>query len=128
MAETMTLEQLRAENPELFASIAQNGAAMERQRIQDINDLTAPGYESMAQQAIADGTSAMDFHKAVIKAQREKGGAFLDARKKETDPAEQVKGGASEDNDASDEARMAAEAKEIAALAAQMNSGNETMY
>ena len=65
----ITMQQLQAENPGLL-----NEAIMaERQRVQDIDDLTLPGYEQMAADAKRNGTSAMDFQKQIVKAQREKG-------------------------------------------------------
>lgn len=93
----MTPEQLLSENPALYNSIMQAGGEQERQRLQDIDDLTPAGYEAMAQEAKENGTSAMEYHKAIIRAQREKGQRFLAQRRAETEPAAQVTGGASED-------------------------------
>lgn len=80
-AETMeikeiTAEMLRSENAALYEQIMQSGASQERERIQDIDDLTLAGYEEMAKDAKKNGTSAMDFQKAIVRAQREKGQAF----------------------------------------------------
>lgn len=118
----ITMEQLRTENPNLLAQVV----AAERQRVQDIDDLTMPGYEQMAAEAKRNGTSAMDFQKAVVKAQREKGPAFMAARQQEVAPAAQVTGG--EPNDAkTTEEELAAYVKEMTAYAAQA-AGNESMY
>lgn len=116
----ITLEQLRTENPALHSQIMQAGAEQERERIQEIDDLTPAGYEEMAAQAKANGTSAMDFHKQIVKAHKEKGQAFLAQRKTETAPAAKVKGGASDDKTAEQE--MEAHAKEMAALAKEQRA------
>nr|DAW25063.1 MAG TPA: Putative ATP dependent Clp protease [Caudoviricetes sp.] len=93
----VTIEQLRSENPALYNSIMQAGGEQERARMQEIDDLTPVGYEQMAAEAKQNGTSAMDFHKQIVKAQREKGQQFLAQRKVETEPANSVKGGSAED-------------------------------
>ena len=129
----LTLEELRAQNPALYASIVSAGSEDERKRIQDIDDLTPAGadYEKMAAQAKADGTSALDFHKQIVKAQRDKGAQFLANRQKETAPAAQVPGSAAEDSDKPDttEQQIQANAKEIAEMAkAQRGAVDGTMY
>lgn len=127
----LTLEELRAQNPALFASIVSVGSEDERKRIQDIDDLTPVGYEEMAVKAKADGTSALDYHKQIVKAQREKGAQFLADRQKETAPAAQVPGSAAEDSDKPDstEQQIQANAKEIAEMAkAQRGAVDGTMY
>ena len=73
----LTAAQLASENPQLMASIRETAMQAERERMQDIDDLTTPGYEQMATEAKKSGMSAMDFHKAVVKAQREKGAQFM---------------------------------------------------
>ena len=93
----MTPEQLRSENQALYNSIMQAGEAQERQRLQDIDDLTPAGYDGMAQEAKANGTSAMDYHRAIIKAQREKAQRFIAQRTAETAAASAVQGGASDE-------------------------------
>ena len=118
----LTLEQLQAENPELANSIMKAGAEQERQRLQDIDDLTPNGYEEMARDAKQSGMTAMDFHKAIIKAQREKGQKFLEARKEETAPAANVRGEASEDKANANE-DMDAFAKEMANFAKAARQG-----
>lgn len=79
----LTAAQLASENPQLMASIRETAMQAERERMQDIDDLTTPGYEQMATEAKKSGMSAMDFHKAVVKAQREKGAQFMQSRKGE---------------------------------------------
>ena len=51
----------------------------------------------MAAEAKKNGISALDFHKQIVKAQREKGQQFLAQRRKETEPANSIEGGASEE-------------------------------
>ena len=115
---TMTLESFQAEYPELHEQIMQAGAQQERERIQDIDDLTPVGYEEMAEKAKAEGTSAIDFHKAIVKAQKQKGKDFLDSRKKETAPSASIAGGEPGDNDGANLSQQIEDtAKEIAAFA-----------
>lgn len=123
----ITLEQLKAENAALFEEIALVGAQNERERIQEIEDLTAPGYEQMAAAAKADGTSALDFHKQMVKAQREKGSEFLTQRRQETRPAAQITGGAAEDG-RSEQEELQRYAKEMAQLSAGRRSMDGGMY
>ena len=127
-----TVEQLRAENPGLYNSVMQEGANQERERIQEIDDLTPAGedYAQMAAQAKESGMSAMEFHKAVVKAHKQKGQTFLQQRAQETTPAAQIPGGAAEDGDGKgEEAQMADFAKEMAALAKEQRGALEdSMY
>ena len=113
----MTPEQLRSENASLYDSIMQAGGAQERQRLQDIDDLTPAGYEAMAREAKENGTSAMDYHKAIIKAQREKGQQFIAQRAAETAAASMIRGGASEESAGGAEQEISANAKEVAEYA-----------
>nr|DAW22852.1 MAG TPA: Putative ATP dependent Clp protease [Caudoviricetes sp.] len=113
----MTPEQLRSENAALYDSIMQAGGAQERQRLQDIDDLTPAGYEAMAREAKENGTSAMDYHKAIIKAQREKGQQFIAQRAAETAAASSIRGGASEESAGGAEQEISANAKEVAEYA-----------
>jgi len=92
----ITLEALRAENPALLGEIEAAAVKAERERLDEIDALTLPGYEDMAAKAKADGLSAVEFQKQIVAAQKQKGKNFLDARKAETEPAEAVKGDASE--------------------------------
>lgn len=120
----ITMDQLRAENPELL----NQAIAAERQRVQDIDDLTLPGYEQMAAEAKKNGTSAMEFQKMVVKAQREKGNDFMKNRTKETGASANVTGGASDDHDGDDEAEMKAFLKEMAEYSAEARAASEGMY
>ena len=75
----------------------------------------------MAAQAKANGTSAMDFQKQVVAAQKKKGNDFLEARRKETAPAQDVTGGEPNDNGKSAEKEITDAAKDIAEYAKQYN-------
>ena len=90
----ITREQLCAENPALAEEIRNSAIQAERERIEEIDALTDPGYEAMAEEAKRTGMSAMDYQKAIVKAKKEKGPAWLNARKQETAPAAQVRGDA----------------------------------
>lgn len=125
----ITGEQLMQERPDLFNALNEAGAKAERERMQEIDELTPPGYEEMAAEAKKNGESAMDYHKRVVKAQREKATEFLEKRNKETAGSKEVTGGATSDLDG-DEAKMIDEhAKEIAAYAkAYHDAGAGTMF
>ena len=125
----ITKEALKNENPELFSTVTEEAVKAERQRIQDITDLTIEGYEELAEAAKADGTSVMEFQKKLAAAQREKRKKFLTDRKNELSAAEKVKGGAHTDNDDSDDTKADAYAKELAGYAKEF-AGNsyESMF
>ena len=89
----INVDQLRAENPALLEQIQQSALSAERQRIEDIDALTLPGYEDMAENAKKTGISAMDFQKQIVAAQKKKGAEYLEGRKKDAEPAKQVGGG-----------------------------------
>ena len=122
----ITREQLLADNPALADEIAQRAIADERQRIQDIDDLTMQGYEEMAAKAKADGTSALDFQRQVVKAQREKGKNFMEQRKAELEVTQKVTGGAAEDTDT--QAKQKAEEKEINDFADSIAAAARDVY
>jgi len=123
----INLDQLRADNPALVDEIVQGAVSAERQRIEDIDALTLPGYEAMAEQAKANGTSAMDFQKQVVQAQKQKGKDFITNRQKETAPAANVPG-ASAQSGKSEEQEIMDNAKEIAAYAQEISNRNESMF
>lgn len=124
----INLDQLRADNPALFDQIRQDAVSAERQRIEDIDALTLPGYEAMAAEAKANGTSAMDFQRQVVQAQKQKGKDFITNRQQETAPAANVPGAAAPSGK-TEEQEMLDNAKEIAAYAQEFsNSNNESMF
>lgn len=120
----ITMEQLQAENPALLNA----AIAAERQRVQDIDDLTLPGYEQMATEAKRNGTSAMDFQKMLVKAQREKGSTYMQQRQQETKPAANVQGGDPGQHDMTAEEEIKAYAKEMSGYAAQAMANDSGMY
>ena len=118
----LTMEELREGNPALYEQVRQEAVESERNRQEEIDSLTMPGYEELASKAKADGTSAMDFHKQVIAAMKQKGNDFLAARTAETTPAQQVAGGEPKEQD--DEDRKFQEAvKDVAAYAETFSAG-----
>ena len=124
----ITLDQLRSENPALFAQAQQEAVKAERQRIADIDALTMEGYEAMAEEAKSNGTSALDFQKQVVAAQKQKPKDFIANRQKETAPAANVPGGAA-DGGKSNEQEILDNAKEIADFAKEFSaSNNESMF
>lgn len=124
--ENTTVEQLKDANPALLASIQQAAITAERDRLSDIDALTLPGYEEMAEKAKADGTSAADFQKQLVKAMKEKGSEFLDQRKDETAPAEDVTGGAPEGK--TPEQEIDDFAKEMAVYTKEYADDSEGMF
>ena len=124
----LTSDQLQAENPALFDQIRQQAIETERQRLEEIDALTLPGCETMAAEAKKNGTSALDFQKQVVAAQKAKGAAFLANRQKETEPAEDVAPGAAGDGK-TEEQEIADNAKDIAEYAKMYAGGNNaTMF
>lgn len=124
----INLDQLRADNPALFDQIRQDAVSAERQRIEDIDALTLPGYEAMAAEAKANGTSAMDFQRQVVQAQKQKGKDFITNRQQETAPAANVPGSAAQTGK-TEEQEILDNAKEIAAYAQEYSgSNNESMF
>lgn len=125
----INLDQLRAENPALFDQITQGAVSAERQRIEDIDALTLPGYEDMAEEAKANGTSAMDFQRQVVQAQKQKGKDFIANRQHETTPANNVPGSAAQGNTKTEDQEIQDFAKDIAKYAnAYSGNGDTGMY
>ena len=124
----LTKDQLLAENPALVETIRQEAITEERERLQEIDELTLPGYEEDAAQAKADGTSAIAFHKLIVQKNRQKGKDFLNQRKEELAPAAMVVGGAAEDNDGNDDDEIQRAAKMIADEAAKLMHSEGGMY
>ena len=125
----LTAEQLQAQNPALLSQIQQNAVQAERERLEEIDALTLPGYEAMAAEAKKNGTSAMDFQKQIVKAQKEKGANFLSQRTAETAPAQQVAGSAAQSNGKTEAQEIEDNAKDIAEYAkAFSNGGDGSMF
>lgn len=125
----INVDQLRAENPALLEQIQQSAIAAERARQDEIDALTDPGYEELAAQAKANGTSPADFVKQLVQAKKAKGAGFMTARQQETAPAQNVTGGAPADNHKTEEQEIQENAKAIAEYAkGYAGSGDATMY
>lgn len=123
----LSAEQLNAENPELMAQIRQSAIEAERARVSDIEALTLPGYEEMAEEAKASGMSAMEFQKRIVSAMKQKGAEFMQARREETAPAQNVGGDAPQQrNEAQEISENAKAVAEYAKL--YQNGGGEGMY
>ena len=113
----ITREQLMAGNRDVYEAILREGADAERARIQEIDDMTLPGYEQMAAEAKQNGTGAMAFYKEMVKASRQKGRDYLAAREQETAKEKDVKASAAEDDKPDDEAELKAFAKAMGEMA-----------
>lgn len=125
----INVDQLRAENPALLEQIQQSAVAAERARQDEIDALTDPGYEELAAQAKANGTSPADFVKQLVQAKKAKGTGFMAARQQETAPAQNVPGGEPASNHKTEEQEIQDNAKTVAEYAKQYaGSGNETMF
>lgn len=125
----INVDQLRAENPALLEQIQQSAVATERARQDEIDALTDPGYEELAAQAKANGTSPADFVKQLVQAKKAKGAGFMAARQQETAPAQNVPGGEPASNHKTEEQEIQDNAKAVAEYAKQYaGSGNETMF
>lgn len=123
----LTMEELREGNPDLIDQIKQEAVEAERERLSDIDALTVPGYEELAEQAKANGTSALEFQKQIVAAMRKKGADFLKARTEETAPAQQVTGGAAEDEE-DEEKEVKAIAESVAEYAKAGNVQTDGMF
>lgn len=125
----INVDQLRAENPALLEQIQQSAVAAERARQDEIDALTDPGYEELAAQAKANGTSPADFVKQLVQTKKAKGAGFMAARQQETAPAQNVPGGEPASNHKTEEQEIQDNAKAVAEYAKQYaGSGNETMF
>lgn len=125
----INMELLKAETPALLDEIRQEAVAEERQRLSDIDALTVPGYEDLAAEAKENGTSVMEFQKQIVAAMRQKGADFLAGRQKETEPAQNITGGAPEDTVKNEEQEIDEFAKEIANIASSLSRGtSDSMF
>lgn len=124
----ITVEQLQEGNADLMAQIQQNAVAAERARISDIDALTMPGYEDMAAKAKADGTSAIEFQKALVVAMKEKGKNFIQARQEETAPSQNVAGGNPAEGMKTEEQEVKELANSIANYAKEYSSTANGMF
>jgi ATP-dependent Clp endopeptidase proteolytic subunit ClpP len=123
----MTAEQLRAGNPELYAAMMRDAAEAERARMQEIDEMTEPGYEQMAAEAKQTGKTPMEFYKQMVAAKKQKRDNYRTMRAEETKPADEVTGGDSGDNDPEQQYadEMEKYKAEMKAIGAQMRAGGD---
>ena len=126
--ENLTMDQLQEGNAGLVDKIRADAIAAERARLADIDALTVPGYEDLAEQAKADGTSVIDFQKQIVAAMKAKGSEFITARQNETAPAQDVAGGDPVNNGKTEEQKIQDIAKDIAKYANSMADSDNGMF
>lgn len=124
----ISMEELMAGNPELMAQIQQNAVEAERARIDEIDALTIPGYEALAAEAKANGTSAMDFQKSLVAAMKQKGSDFMTARQGETKPSQEIAGGNPAEGMKNEDEMIQENAKQIAEYAKQFTGSTNGMF
>lgn len=71
-ASELTLEELKNQDPELYAEIVAVGVQQERMRMQALDDLLMPGNAAIIAEAKTSGASAADTAVAIIKAENDK--------------------------------------------------------
>ena len=116
----MDLENLKAEHPDLYAQVLEEGKAQgraegerdgakaERQRIQAIDDLGIAGHESLLAKAkFEEPMSAEAVAVEIIKAEKAKGGKFLANRQADADALKDVGAGAEDIEPAADDDQKA---------------------
>lgn len=125
----ITAQQLLEGNPELYNSLIHQGAATERTRIQEIEEMTDQGFEQLAKEAKDNGTSSAEFLKQVVAARKDRRGKHMEKRQEELKGANQITGGASGDNDGlTEEQRIQQHAKDMAEIAADLYAESGGMY
>lgn len=88
----MTIEELRAQHPELVAQIEQAAVEADRQRIQEIEEIqdTIGNAELIAAAKFTKPTNAAALALEAMKQQSKAGNSYLQNRAKETDPANKI--------------------------------------
>lgn len=88
----MTIEELRAQYPELVAQVEAQAVAADRQRIQEIEEIqdTIGNAELIAAAKFTKPTNASALALEAVKLQAKTGNNFLQARSQETSPANAV--------------------------------------
>lgn len=88
----MTIEELRAQYPELVAQVEAQAVAADRQRIQEIEEIqdTIGNAELIAAAKFTKPTNAAALALEAVKLQAKTGNNFLQARSQETSPANAV--------------------------------------
>ena len=117
----MTIEELRAEYPELVAQIEQEAVTADRARIQEIEEIqdTIGDTEMIAAAKFTAPTNAAALALAAMKKQKALGADFLTARKAETAKAAAVPAAAAaaDDPEAIAKAQKEEEAQQITKVA-----------
>ena len=124
----LTREDLERENPGLVQAIIQDAMKAERERVEDIKDMTVPGYEEIRDKAIKDGVSATEYTKLIVAAMREKRTQYVTDRAKETAECDKVEGGAAEAQEPSEDDKIKAYATEMAKLCGEVETRGSGMY
>lgn len=92
--ESMTVEKLRNEYPELVNQIIQDAqeeaVTNERERIKAINAVAVPGVEDVVNEGIENGLSAGEVALNILKAQKEKGQKYIANAQADAKPLENV--------------------------------------
>ena len=109
VAKVMNLAELQANHPEIYQAaleqgktsvdtktIEANAAKAERERIAEIHASALPGHEKIVAEAVENGWDAGKFAIAALKADKDKGAAFIQARNSDANLTAQVP--ASDDN------------------------------
>lgn len=94
---TMNLEQLKNDYPDLYKQVKnegyEEGVNAENQRIKDIEDLQLPGNETLINQAkFETKATASEVAFQVIKAEKQRGQNFINNRKEDAQPLNNVGG------------------------------------
>lgn len=79
----MTLEQLKAEHPDVYQAAKAEGVSDERTRLLALDDLSAVGYEEVVRNAKSSGMTVEQAAYAVLKAQKDKVGQIQANREKD---------------------------------------------
>lgn len=95
----LTLEQIKNEHPELFKQIKDegynDGIKAERERIKAIEELSISGHEEILNKAkFETGISVENVAMEIIKAEKQRGSKFLNDRKEDAQPLNDVDGSA----------------------------------
>lgn len=93
----MDLQTLQNEHPELFNQVKnmgyEEGVNAENARIKEIEDLAMPGNETLVNAAkFENKLTAADLAVAIVKAEKQKGANFLENRKEDAAPLNDVPG------------------------------------
>ena len=101
--EIKTIDDLKANYPALVAAIAQEATAAERKRIQEIENVSLAGFESIVNDAkFANPVAAGDVAKAIVAEQKKQGANYLISREEDVQNSNAGKEGAGEQHEGAD--------------------------